>query len=925
MRTRGIIGPNSASGSLALLLLLGCLANSSATFRYVNLASLNPVSPYLTETTAATSIQDAIDVATSGDVILVSRGAYASGGRGGYTQTSNRVVINKAVFVRSLEGPALTSIVGAPDPETTNGPAALRCVYIAAGAVLDGFTLTNGFTAAETDGLGARGGGAWCEVPAVLTNCVLIGNYSVGDGAGVFSGTLYRCTLTGNSTQQSNNGDGDGGGADHSTLYNCLVTQNRARKGGGVDDCLLYGCIVAANHARVFGGGAARSLLLNCTVVDNHARRGGGVSGVSAVNCIVYHNHARIGPNFAPSDPSGQSTESFDYSCTTPLPDKGGNNIVEDPQLASWSHLSTNSPCLRAGTLTGATPLSDWDGQPFANPPSIGADQLTAGQASGPLTVKVDADFTNVAVGYACRFKLSVEGQTTRTRWDFADGTFATNQLVVEHAWSSPGGYLLKLTAWNDASGGQGITTNLLINVVPSPTAYVNRANQQPQFPFASWATAANKIQDAIGVTNLAGRLVLVTNGTYDSGGAAVWGSMSNRVALTNGVIVRSVNGPQATFLRGAPAPVAGGLGDGAIRCAYVGDGATLDGFTLTNGFTRADGHRSREQGGGGVWSEHRGLITNCVIMSNHSSLDGGGADGGIYYNCRLVGNTAEEDGGAVDDAVLYGCTFSNNVALWGGAVSEAEVHKSTLSANSAVALYPVGGGASDSSLYECVLAGNAAPGGYGGGAWASELFNCIIRENDVGLASGAGAYLSSLRNCTVAHNSNAVAAVDFCTLRNCIIYHNEGVDTGFVWMDHSCSRNAQAGTGNITNEPSFLNLQTHDYHLRPDSPCIDTAVDLSTFPGKDLDGNARPLDGNRDGVAAYDMGAYEFNGLYFTSITAIGNTIRICWGDSRPGVQLQSSVSLDHPLWVNRTISPATNCVTVPRVNNGFFRLLIP
>ncbi len=50
------------------------------------------------------------------------------------------------------------------------------------------------------------------------------------------------------------------------------------------------------------------------------------------------------------------------------------------------------------------------------------------------------------------------------------------------------------------------------------------------------------------------------------------------------------------------------------------------------------------------------------------------------------------------------------------------------------------------------------------------------------------------------------------------------------------------------------------DLHLRYGSPGIDAGTDLSATLTTDLDGNPRPLDGNGDGIAAFDMGAYEFN-----------------------------------------------------------------
>jgi len=50
------------------------------------------------------------------------------------------------------------------------------------------------------------------------------------------------------------------------------------------------------------------------------------------------------------------------------------------------------------------------------------------------------------------------------------------------------------------------------------------------------------------------------------------------------------------------------------------------------------------------------------------------------------------------------------------------------------------------------------------------------------------------------------------------------------------------------------------DYHLQGASPCID-AGDNSLVPGgvnSDLDGNQRIVDGNNDGTATVDIGAYE-------------------------------------------------------------------
>jgi hypothetical protein len=73
--------------------------------------------------------------------------------------------------------------------------------------------------------------------------------------------------------------------------------------------------------------------------------------------------------------------------------------------------------------------------------------------------------------------------------------------------------------------------------------------------------------------------------------------------------------------------------------------------------------------------------------------------------------------------------------------------------------------------------------------------------------------------------------------------------------------------TGNITEnscihlDPLFFDAGNGNYHLQAGSPCID-AGDSSLVPEgitTDLDGNPRILDGNSDGTATVDIGAYEY------------------------------------------------------------------
>src|SRR5438445_7551282 len=134
-------------GSIVLSALLIHCSCSTAANLYVSPLGGN-VLPFADWSNAATNIQDAIDAASAGDVIWVTNGIYSSGGKVMAGDLSNRVVLDKAVTVQSVNGPALTVIQGAI---ATNGPAAVRCAWLTNGAVLKGFTIQGGATRTSGD------------------------------------------------------------------------------------------------------------------------------------------------------------------------------------------------------------------------------------------------------------------------------------------------------------------------------------------------------------------------------------------------------------------------------------------------------------------------------------------------------------------------------------------------------------------------------------------------------------------------------------------------------------------------------------------------------------------------------------------------------------------------------------------------------
>jgi len=695
---------------LAILVAASGL-NATAAVHYVDLNSASPTPPYSDWSTAATNIQDAITAASSGDLIWVTNGVYQTGGKtlpGSFV--TNRVFLDKPLTVASVNGPLVTALQGA------SGRSQARCAYVTNGALLAGFTLTNGTVSDQASG---PGGGVYCQSAlARLTNCILTGNSALS-GGGAYQGTLDNCIFR-------YNGGATGGAAYQATLNNCVLTGNSATSGGG----------------------AALSTLNNCTLTRNSASsNGGGAYQCVLNNCIVYFNTSPTNANVSGSQ--------LNYCCTTPAPASAGN-ISSDPQLASASHISAGSPCRAAGSaaFAGGT---DIDGELWANPPSIGCDEYVPGNVIGPLSVSLSATYTNVTPGFAVDFIGTIEGKVSASVWDFGDGVVVSNRPFASHAWAGAGSYPVVLTAYNEDHPA-GVSATLLVQVAEQSIFYVALDSTNPIAPYTNWATASTDIQSAVDLALVPGQSVLVSNGLYQTGGRLAAFSTTNRVAVTRAMRISSVNGPAVTVIQGQRASAGGGLGADAIRCVYLASGAVLDGFTLTTGSTT-----SFDDGGGVYCASATAIVTNCIFHANYGYL-GAGVFSGTVNNCMLRYNAAYAYGGGGYQTTFNNCALTNNVAnLEGGNASYGTLNNCFIIDGSAL---NNGGGLRYSTANNCILWHNNSD--HGAGAYQATLNNCIV-ANNYAYVSGGGNYLGTLRNCIVYNNgspsspNNQAGTLNYC------------------------------------------------------------------------------------------------------------------------------------------------------------------
>jgi hypothetical protein len=202
-----------------------------------------------------------------------------------------------------------------------------------------GFTITNGYGSADSDGGGISG----LDTSANIANCIIKENIAQRHGGGIrkVDGDIDNCIIFGNSTENQNGGGLVGC---HGTISNCLIYNNTATLVGGA----MVNC----------DGG-----IVNCSIVDNTAGNNTGGLGYcdgTITNCIIWDNSGTVSDQVTFS-----STPT--YSCIQNWSSGGTGNIATDPNFVDAAnddyHLNSVSPCIDVGDSGGTyTGQLDIDG-----------------------------------------------------------------------------------------------------------------------------------------------------------------------------------------------------------------------------------------------------------------------------------------------------------------------------------------------------------------------------------------------------------------------------------------------------------------------------------------------------------------------------------------------------------------------------------
>jgi predicted outer membrane repeat protein len=353
---------------------------------------------------------------------------------------------------------------------------------------------------------------------------------------------------------------------------------------------------------------------------------------------------------------------------------------------------------------------------------------------------------------------------------------------------------------------------------------------------------------------NFAGKAITVTSeqgpaATIIDGGSlgpvATFATSENTQSVLSGVTLQH---GQGTF--------AAGYGGGGIHIANASP--TISGNVITN--------NTAGSFGGGIYVQSGSPVIKKNTIANNGQIPGwsGGIGGGIYISgtgtAQVTGNTISNNQQAQGSGGAIGINAASPI-----------IQNNTISGNSA---YSQGGAmyiinTSSPLVVQNLIIGNSA--GTGGGVYwtipsgsAPFLLSNTLSNNSA-TTQGSAVYVSGYVSLSELIDNIIASAAGTSTLY-CdpsysatppIVKANDiFASTGAAYAG-SCSALGGAN-GNLSLDPKFRNPASADYHLLTGSPAIDAGISDPALLSTDFDANPRVLDGDGNGTAVVDIGAYE-------------------------------------------------------------------
>jgi hypothetical protein len=278
------------------------------------------------------------------------------------------------------------------------------------------------------------------------------------------------------------------------------------------------------------------------------------------------------------------------------------------------------------------------------------------------------------------------------------------------------------------------------------------------------------------------------------------------------------------------------------------GPGTILEGFKITGG--NAEGYI--DSCGGGLFSDNSSpTVTRCSFVGNIARYGGGICGDALVSECLFSNNSAQTGGGMWRVNSVSRSTFIGNAASMGAAIHSSQTVSDCAFIDNEEGIFEAG------DVMNCTFTGTL-----GGSALtnARTVTNCRFINNQHNAMVTRLDYQTIVTQCTFLNNEIGItnAQDGMTTLVNSIIRGNTiAAIQGPATVSYSNIEGGWSGEGNIDSDPLFADSEGR---LATGSPCIDTATNSPPggLPATDIEGNVRPLDGNGDGQAVADMGAWE-------------------------------------------------------------------